>query len=114
MDSGIQTWSDQKVRHEIARRRLLYIALSITVSSINVGAIAALGSAKLGTIGLVLVFVALAANIAVIYWLFRWMSIPSKERARRRRLSVLKMLGVDEEKAARAGVAATSHDGSTA
>jgi hypothetical protein len=114
METGMQDWSDQKVRHEIARRRLLYLALSIAVSSINAGVIAATGSAKLGTLGVALIALALGANIILIFWLFRWMSIPSKERARRRRLSVLKMLGVDDEKAASSGVGVASSDGSTA
>jgi len=97
MEHGIEQWSDQKVRHEVARRRLLYIAMSIAISTLVIASIAMLGQAQLGAGGGILMLLLLALNLGTVWWLFRWMSVPSKERARRRRISVLKMLGVDEE-----------------
>ncbi|MCW5964933.1 MAG: hypothetical protein KIT83_12915 [Bryobacterales bacterium] len=96
MEHGIEQWSDQKVRSEVSRRRLLYTATSIAISTVGIVAIAMLGQAGLGGFGGILILLTLLANLAAVLWLFRWMSVPSKERARRRRLSVLKMLGVDE------------------
>ncbi len=110
MDSGIQQWTDQKVRHEVARRRLLYLAVSIAVSTVTVVAIATLGRADIGVGGGLLMLLALLVNFAIVFWLFRWMSVPSKERARRRRLSVLKMLGVEDKEGSPVGVGAPSED----
>lgn len=110
MSSGIEQWSDQKLRHEVARRRLLYIATSIAISTLAIVAIAMLGQAGLGAFGGLLMLALVGLNLAVVWWLFRWMSIPSKERARRRRLSVLKMLGVEEEEGAPAAAGAPGKD----
>lgn len=110
MEHGIEQWSDQKVRGEVSRRRLLYTATSIAISTIGIVTIAMLGQAGLGGLGGILILLTLAANLAAVLWLFRWMSIPSKERARRRRLSVLKMLGVEEPEGTPTGAGAPPTD----
>jgi heme/copper-type cytochrome/quinol oxidase subunit 4 len=88
--------SDSSLRAEVARRRLLYLSLSIVITLIALIVIGRLGQAGFGPIGAISVLVVALANLAAVLFLFRWMSQPSRERARRRRLSVLKMLGVEK------------------
>lgn len=106
----MEQWSDQKVRHEVARRRLLYIAISIAVSTSGIVVIAMLGQAGMGAFGGLLMLAVVGLNLAVVWRLFRWMSVPSKERARRRRLSVLKMLGVEDAEGAPATAGAPTNE----
>jgi hypothetical protein len=95
-DDALRKLSDPQLRGEVARRRLLYIALSIVVTLAALVLVTSIGQSGIGIAGgLVIILIALA-NLAIVVLLFRWMSAPSRERARRRRLSVLKMLGADQ------------------
>lgn len=96
-ENPLRQLTDHQLRGEVARRRLLYIALSVVVTLLVVVAISAIGRSGIGLAGAIGMLVLVMANLAAVFVLFRWMSHPSKERARRRRLSVLKMLGVEEQ-----------------
>lgn len=95
-EDALRKLSDPQLRGEVARRRLLYIALSIVVTLAALAAVTSMGQSGIGIVnGLATILIALA-NLGIVTMLFRWMSAPSRERARRRRLSVLKMLGADQ------------------
>lgn len=91
-ESSIQRLSDSDLRKESKRRRLTTTALSATCSILSM-ILAVWSQSNLpGPLGLLAVVVIFGANITLVLYLFRWMAVPAKEAARRRKNSVLQML----------------------
>jgi hypothetical protein len=91
-ESSIQRLSDGDLRKESKRRRLTTTALSATCSILSMVAALWFQSSLPGAVSLLAVIVIFGANISLVLYLFRWMAIPAKEAARRRKNSVLQML----------------------
>jgi len=89
--------SDQQLRQESSRRRLLYIVISVATTALMLVAQVVIRTFSAEGPSPGIAFVLVLSNLLIVYYLFRWMSVPAKERARRRRLSVLKMLGVEDQ-----------------
>lgn len=95
-ESSIQRLSDSDLRKESKRRRLTTTALSATCSILSM-ILAVWSQANLpGPVGLLAVVAIFGANITLVLYLFRWMAVPAKEAARRRKNSVLQMLSTAE------------------
>lgn len=88
----IRQLSDAQLRKESKRRRFLASGFSVVGSLISmIGAVAAQANFP-AAYSLVLIAALFGVNISLVLYLFRWMAIPAKEAARRRRNSVLEML----------------------
>lgn len=93
-DNPIRRLSDSQLRKESKRRRILTTALSAAGSVLTMfGAVQTQAAlpATYALLGIILLF---GMNISFVLFMFRWMAVPAKEAARRRRNSVLQMLGV--------------------
>lgn len=93
-DNPIRRLSDSHLRKESKRRRILTTALSAAGSVLTMfGAVQTQAAlpATYALLGIILLF---GMNISFVLFMFRWMAVPAKEAARRRRNSVLEMLGV--------------------
>ncbi|MDZ7638709.1 MAG: hypothetical protein U5J83_10770 [Bryobacterales bacterium] len=93
-ENAVRRLSDSQLRRESKRRRVLASAISASVSIATM--VLAVGAQQLlpALYGFMAVVVMFGTNIAFVLYLFRWMAIPAKEAARRRKNSVLEMLGV--------------------
>lgn len=93
-DIPIRRLSDSQLRRESKRRRILASAISATGSVLTM--VFAIGAQSV--LSPIYAFLAIAvlfgANLFLIFLMFRWMTVPAKEAARRRKNSVLAMLGV--------------------
>lgn len=96
-ENGMRNLSDNRLRHESTRRRLLFIAISVAFTGLTLVAIGSVRQAGLSWAGVAAIAALILLNLGVVFITFRWMSAPAKERARRRRESVLKMLGVEDQ-----------------
>lgn len=91
-DSSIQRLSDSDLRKESKRRRLTTTALSATCSILSMILAVWCQSSLPGVVSLLAVVIIFGANISLVLYLFRWMAVPAKEAAQRRKNSVLQML----------------------
>lgn len=93
----IESMNDAQLRREASHRRLTGSALSILGSVATFVAafwLQQLGSPLLGFV----VFAALVVcNIGAVFYVFRWMSVPAKEISKRRKRTVLRMLGSEPQ-----------------
>ena len=93
--SRIAAMTDEQLRSEASRRRLTASALSILGSVLLFAAAYLIGQSQVPTalyVGLVILVI---ANLLAVPVYFRWMSAPAKEIARRRKRTVLRMLGTE-------------------
>ena len=93
-DIPIRRLSDSQLRRESKRRRILASAISATGSVLTM--VFAIGTQSVlppiyAFLGIAILF---GANLFLVFLMFRWMTVPAKEAARRRKNSVLAMLGV--------------------
>ncbi|MCC6265047.1 MAG: hypothetical protein IT169_15850 [Bryobacterales bacterium] len=93
-DSPIRRLSDSQLRKESKRRRIVTTALSAGGSILTM-----IGAVRIQPVlppayALLAIIFLFGLNISGVLFLFRWMAVPAKEAARRRRNSVLQMLGV--------------------
>ncbi len=96
-ENPIVRLSDDQLRRESKRRRLLTTAISSSASILTMLAAVWVQNHFADSYGFVAVILLFSANIAAVLYLFRWMAVPAKESARRRRKSVLAMLGVSPQ-----------------
>lgn len=88
----IRRLTDSQLRKESKRRRFLASGFSVIGSLISmIGAVAAQANFP-ASYSLVFIAALFGTNITLVLYLFRWMAVPAKEAARRRRNSVLEML----------------------
>jgi len=93
-DSPIRRLSDSQLRKESKRRRILTTALSAGGSILTMIGAVQIQPALPPAYALLAIILLFGLNISGVLFLFRWMAVPAKEAARRRRNSVLQMLGV--------------------
>lgn len=93
-ESAVRRLSDSQLRKESKRRHILVSAISATCSILTMILAAWMQFALAPVYSFLLIVVLLGANISFVLYLFRWMAAPAKEAARRRKKSVLEMLGV--------------------
>lgn len=93
-DNPIRGLSDSQLRKESKRRRFLTTALSVGGSILTMICVVQVQPVLPAAYALLAIAVLFGLNISFVFFLFRWMAVPAKEAARRRRNSVLEMLGV--------------------
>ena len=93
-ENPIRRLSDSQLRKESKRRRILATAISAACSVLTMYVAIQIQAALPPTYALLAIAFVFGFNIALVLFLFRWMAVPAKEAARRRRNSVLEMLGV--------------------
>ena len=93
-DNPIRRLSDGQLRRESKRRRIVASALSATGSIFTMVAALGIQSVLPAMYAFLVIVVLFGANISLLFYVFRWMTAPAKESARRRKNSVLEMLGV--------------------
>ena len=93
----IRLMDDAQLRREAAHRRLTGSAVSVLGSMATLAAAFWLQNIGMSTLGLVLFGLLVVCNVGGVFRIFRWMSEPAKEIAKRRKRTVLRMLGSEPQ-----------------